>query len=257
MAQDEQDSGGPPVRDGKPVRSGSPVRDGFLAGLRAGATSVFQIVLVGTYISIGALAHDLDFSIVWVVLSTLVVWAAPAQVIMLSALGAGAPPLEVAIAVTLTGVRLLPMVVALLPILRTRASSLAGVLLAAHYTAVSMWMESLRLAPRRPVEERIPFANGIGTALIGGATLATIAGFYFARVLPEPLVAGLLFLTPMSFLVSVARASKMISDRVAAVAGLVLAPVLVLLGVGLDLMWTGLIGGTGAYLVRRLVKAQS
>ncbi|MDC7785846.1 AzlC family ABC transporter permease [Rhodoplanes sp. TEM] len=245
MAEHEQGSGG------------SPVKAGFVAGWSAGSVSVFQLVLIGTYISIGALAHDLGFPIAWVVLSTLIVWAAPAQVIMISALAAGAPPFEVAIAVTLTGVRLLPMVVALLPILRTRASSFAGVLLAAHFTAVSMWMESLRLAPRRPVEERIAFANGIGTALIGGATIATVAGYYFARVLPEPLVAGLLFLTPMSFLVSVARASKMISDRIAAVAGLVLSPLLVVLGVGLDLMWTGLIGGTAAYLVRRAVRARA
>lgn len=236
---------------------GSPVREGFVAGWRAGSVSVFQLVLIGTYISIGALAHDLGFSIVWVVLSTVVVWAAPAQVIMISALAAGAPPFEVAVAVTLTGVRLLPMVVALLPTLRTRSSHVLGVLLAAHFTAVSMWMESLRLAPRRPVEQRIAFANGIGTALIGGATVATVAGYYFARVLPEPLVGGLLFLTPMSFLVSVARSSKMISDRVAAVAGLVLSPLLVVLGVGLDLMWTGLIGGTAAYLVRRAVRARA
>ncbi|RAI42885.1 AzlC family ABC transporter permease [Rhodoplanes roseus] len=242
------------VRDEPAV--GSPVREGYLAGCRAGATSVFQIVLIGTYISIGALAHDLGFSIAWVVLSTLVIWAAPAQVIMISALGAGAPPLEVAVAVSLSGVRLLPMVVALLPVLRTRTSRFPGVILAAHFTAVSMWMEALRLAPRRPVEQRVAFANGIGTMLIGSATLATVAGYYFARVLPEPVVGGLLFLTPMSFLVSVARSSRTASDRVAAVAGLVLSPLLVVLGIGLDLMWTGLVGGTAAYLVHRVAKAR-
>ena len=80
--------------------------DGFLAGFKAGLASVFQLVLIGSFVSIGTLAHDLGFSAAWVVLSTLLIWAAPAQVIMISALGAGAPPLEVAIAVSLSGVRL-------------------------------------------------------------------------------------------------------------------------------------------------------
>ncbi|MBI5112149.1 MAG: AzlC family ABC transporter permease [Rhodovulum sp.] len=244
------------MTDNERGSGGSAALAGYLAGCRAGATSVFQIVLIGTYISIGALAHDLGFSAPWVVLSTLIVWAAPAQVILMTAIGAGAAPLEVAVAVSLSGVRLLPMVVALLPMLRTRGSRWPGVLLAAHFTAVSMWMEALRLAPRRPPEQRIAFANGIGSMLIGSATVACFVGFYFARVLPEPLVAGLLFLTPMSFLVSVTRASKMISDRVAAAAGLVLSPLLVWLGVGLDLMWTGLVGGTGAYLIHRWRRAR-
>ena len=50
----------------------------FLTGLRAAVTSVFVLVLFGTYIGIGALAHDFGFSVLWVVLSTLLVWAAPA-----------------------------------------------------------------------------------------------------------------------------------------------------------------------------------
>src|SRR4030081_4142086 len=77
----------------------------FLGGLRCGATSVFMVVIVGSYVSIGALAHDLGFSLLWIVLSSLLIWAAPAQLILISALGAGAPPLEVALAGGLRGIR--------------------------------------------------------------------------------------------------------------------------------------------------------
>jgi predicted branched-subunit amino acid permease len=83
----------------------------YLAGMRATATSVFAYVLFGTYIGVGALAYDLNFSLLWVSASTLLVWAAPAQVILISTLGGGAQLIEVAIAVGLSGVRLLPMVV--------------------------------------------------------------------------------------------------------------------------------------------------
>jgi hypothetical protein len=65
----------------------------------------------------------------------------------------------------------------------------------------------------------------------------------------------MLFLTPMSFLSSTVRNSRLLSDRVAVVIGLVMAPVLAWLDVGLDLLWTGLVGGTLAYGVHRLREA--
>src|ERR1700694_3872138 len=96
-----------------------PYGSGFLGGLRGGATSIYMVVVVGSYISIGALAHDLGFPLLWAVLSTLLFCAAPAQVILILALGAGGALLEVALAVGLSSMRLLPMVVALLPLLKT------------------------------------------------------------------------------------------------------------------------------------------
>src|SRR3954447_13091864 len=91
----------------------------FLRGFLVAWRSVFAYVLFGTFVGIGALGHDFGFSLSWMLLSTALIWAAPAHVILISALGTGASIVETAIAVTLSGVRLLPMVVALLPILRT------------------------------------------------------------------------------------------------------------------------------------------
>jgi predicted branched-subunit amino acid permease len=227
----------------------------FLGGLRAGATSVFMVVIVGSYVSIGALAHDLGFPLLWIVLSSLLIWAAPAQLILISALGAGGPPLEVALAVGLSGMRLLPMVVALTPLLKTPATRARDLIVPAHFTAISMWIESLRLLPKLPRAARIPFANGLGTALMAGAVLASIIGFQLAQALPSLLVAALLFLSPMSFLISAVRNASVTADRVALVLGLVLAPLLAWRGVELDLMWTGLIGGGVAFAAHRLREA--
>src|SRR5437868_2654387 len=131
-----------------PATLSLPHGSGFLGGLRGGATSIYMVVVVGSYISIGALGHDLGFPLAWTVLTTLMVWAAPAQVILISALGAGAAPLEVALAVGLSSMRLLPMVVALLPLVRTPKTRTRDVLVTAHFTAISMWIEALRLLPR-------------------------------------------------------------------------------------------------------------
>ena len=75
----------------------------FFGGVKSALLSLFFLVLIGTYIGIGALAHDFGFSSWWLVLSTMLVWAAPAQVILISALGTGATLFEVAIAVSLSG----------------------------------------------------------------------------------------------------------------------------------------------------------
>jgi len=229
-----------------------PYGSGFLGGARAGLTSVFALVLVGSYLSIGALAHDLGFPLPWAVLTTLLIWAAPAQVILISALGAGSAPVEVALAVGLSSMRLLPMVVALLPIVKTPTSRTRDLTMLAHLTAISMWIEALRLLPKVPRAERIAFGNGLGLCFIAIAASATGIGYQLAQGLPKLVVAALLFISPMSFLMSAVRNTRVTADAVALVVGLVLAPVLQWRGVGLDLMWTGIVGGVAAYAVARI-----
>jgi predicted branched-subunit amino acid permease len=232
-----------------------PRGSGFFGGARAGATSVFALVLVASYLSIGALAHDFGFPLPWAVLTTVLIWAAPAQVILISAIGAGAAPLEVALAVGLSSMRLLPMVVALLPLVKTPMSRTRDVILTAHLTAISMWIEALRLLPKVPRADRIAFANGLGLCLMGIAAAATAAGYRLAQGLPSLMVAALLFVSPMSFLMSAVRNARVVADRVALVVGLVLAPLLAWRGVDLDLMWTGLAGGMAAYAAQRTREA--
>jgi predicted branched-subunit amino acid permease len=227
----------------------------FFGGVRSAWLSVFTYVLFGTYIGVGALAYDLNFSLLWVSTSTLLVWAAPAQVILISTLGSGAQLIEVAIAVGLSGVRLLPMVVSLMPILRGPRTRSWQLLVPAHFTAVSMWVESMRLAPLMPVERRIPFCNGIACGYMASAMIATVAGYSLAARLPPLLTASLLFLTPMSFLVSIARNSSMLVDRLALALGLIIGPILAFRNVELDVMWAGIAGGTIAYIVQRIRKS--
>ena len=227
----------------------------FFAGVKSALTSVFFLVLMGTYVGIGALAHDFGLPSWWLALSTLLVWAAPAQVILISALGAGAALFEVALAVTLSAIRLFPMVVALLPLLRGKGTRLRELLLPTHFTAVSMWVESLRLLPAIPQEWRIAFCNGLSVGYMGTAAVSGFVGYYLAAGLPPLLAGTLLFLTPMSFLVSTARNARAMVDRLALVLGLAIGPLLTYWQVGLDLMWTGIAGGTIAYAVHRLREA--
>jgi len=224
----------------------------YLGGVKSALTSVYVIVLMGTYVGLGALAHDVGVSALWLAVSTALVWAAPAQLILISGLASSSTLVEVAIAVTLSATRLFPMVVALLPVLRGPGTRLRDMLLPTHFTSISMWVESLRLLPHVAREHRIAFCNGLSTGYMGTAVVSGAIGYYLAAGLP-PLLAGvLLFLTPLSFFLSTVNNARLAVDKMALVFGLLLGPLLAYWQVQLDLMWTGVIGGTLAYGIHRV-----
>ena len=228
----------------------SPTR-AYLHGLRAVASSVLSMVLFATFIGIGALAHDSGFSLGWLLLSTLLVWAGPAQIILISTLGSGATVLQAAIAVTVSAIRLFPMVVSVLPMLRTSDTKLRHLVLPAHFVAVTMWVECFRLLPQVPRERRIAFANGLGTGLISVCMIANVIGYALAANLPKLLGAAVLLLTPLAFLLSTARNCREIADVVALGLGLALFPLVALFNTGVDVLISGVSAGTIAYGVHR------
>ena len=237
----------------QPEPSQQPVRPwprAFLDGYFTAVRSVFFFVLIGNYVGLGALAFEFGFSFWWMAASTLLIWAAPAQVILISPLTTSSL-VEVALAVTLTSVRFLPMVAALIPQLNAPGVRQRDLILPTHVTAISVWVEGMRLLPHRPRAERIPFYNGIGLGLISGALIGGAVGFYLAGRLPVLLAATLLFFTPMALFMSTVRNARALLDRLAFALGLVIGPVVAWFNFGLDLMWTGLIAGTIAYLVHR------
>ncbi|HWL03381.1 MAG TPA: AzlC family ABC transporter permease [Xanthobacteraceae bacterium] len=233
---------------------GAPGWTGFAAGLKASFRSVLAYALIGTFVGYGGLCLDLGLSVWWAALSTLFIFAAPAQVILVTTLGAGTL-VQAALAVTLSAIRLLPMVVALLPMIRGPQTRTRNLILPAHFVAVSMWVESLRLAPHVPREQRVGFCNGIGTGMTIMSVAGTVAGYLLAARLPPTFAAAVLFLTPMMFLVSTARGATMISDRVGFALGLAVTPGLILAGFELALLYGALLGGTLGYAAHRLRRA--
>lgn len=229
----------------------------FLFGARTAGTSVFMFVITVTYIGFGALAHDYGLSVVWAMVSTALVWAGPAQVILAGALGSGTALIEGALAVCLSSVRLLPMVVALLPLVKGERTRAWQLVVPVHFMAVSVWVEAMRLAPGIAREHRIPFCNGIGAMLMSTAVVATAAGYFLSAALPALFGAAAMFITPMSFLVSTARNSRLFLEKTALALGLLIGPVLAFGKVELDLLWTGLIGGSLAYAIGRMRRAAS
>jgi predicted branched-subunit amino acid permease len=219
----------------------------FLYGMRSVLTTVLSLVLFATYIGIGALAHDTHFSLFWALACTLFVWAGPAQIILLVALGSGATVVQAALAVTVSAIRLFPMVVSILPMLRTARTTRRQLLLPAHFIAVTLWVECFRLLPHVPRERRIAFINGLGIGLVSTSLTATLIGYLLAAHLPQIFGAAILLLTPLAFLLSTARNCRQISDILALVLGIALFPLMSMLHTGVDILISGVTAGSIAY----------
>src|ERR1700704_1998616 len=69
----------------------------FAWGMSSVASTVLTLGLFATYLVIGALAHYTHFSLGWALASSLLLWAGPAQIILISTLGSGATVVQAAV----------------------------------------------------------------------------------------------------------------------------------------------------------------
>lgn len=244
------------MADTPPAPTGT-TTDAFLFGLRTASTSVFALVIAFTYVGFGALCHDYGLSVGWAMLSTVLLWAGPAQVVLVTGLGPGTALIETAVAVALSSVRFLPIVVALIPLVKRENARPWQLVLPVHFMAVSVWVEAVRHAPNLPREHRIPFCNGIGLALLTLGTVFTGVGYYMQALLPALFGAAAMFITPISFLTSTARNARLLLEKAALGLGLAIAPLLAFSQLQFDLLWTGVIGGTLAYGLHRVQRSRS
>lgn len=222
----------------------------FLKGAWS-AVSVPALVLFASYLGFGAVLQGMGFPLGAGVASTFLVWALPAQLILVGGLAAGTALPAIALAVALSSMRLLPMVVSVAPYMRGPRRSLFWELVCAHYVAMTVWLEGLRMLPHLPGEARVPFVLGLGNTLLAVSCLGTVAGYTVAGEVPPWLSAGLLLLTPLSFTVLMVRNASLPTDWLALAAGFAITPLTLGLDGGLDLVIAGIGGGTLAFVAGR------
>ena len=228
----------------------------FFRGARA-IVSLPAVILTAAFIGYAGLARESGLSLGETLMLTGLVWALPSIVVMTGAITSGMGLLPAAIAVALASVRLMPMTVALLPILREEEGRTPRwkLFLASHFVAVTAWVYAMIHLPHLPREGRLPFFLGFGVTISAFVFCMTGIAYQLVGEMPTPVTAALFLLTPVYFLCSLWGASKLSSEKASMVAGLVLGPVFYVYLPGLDLLWTGLLGGTLAYLGTRIAKA--
>lgn len=232
----------------------APGRVWMVRGARA-AISVPAMILTAAFVGYAGLARESGLSLAETQAMTGFIWALPSVVVLTGAMTSGLGLIPAAFAVALASVRLMPMTIALLPLVKIPGKTKTWqLLIASHFVAVTAWVYAMKHLPDLPKEGRLPFFIGFGATVSSFVFVMTGIAYLAVEQMP-PMVAGALFmLTPVYFLCSLWGAARLRADKAAMIAGLCLGPLFFLYVPGLDLLWTGLIGGTAAYLGTRVLR---
>jgi len=172
----------------------------------------------------GSLAGDADTPLWAAVALTVGVWSMPGQVAFVDLYGSGASVLLVVLIVSVANVRMFPLTVATIPLLRRGRGIKANQFVLAQLNSVTSYVRLADVADSESdVDARIRFfiAFTLGTFIVG--TIGTILGFTLAENLPAAGVQALIFVTPLYLLLLTARSPRA-QVQLAVVSGCLLVP---------------------------------
>lgn len=209
------------------------------------------LVLVATYVGFGSLVRSLDLPLAAGLVSTLTAWAIPGQIALVELYVLGAPLLAIAATVAATNLRLLPMVLALFPKLRSDRWPTWIFFGACIWVAITGWLQAMQRTPSLPEEERLPYFVGFSSTIWIATLFATAAGWFLADGMPPIISLGLVFLNPIYFMLVLSADLADRGRRMAMLLGAVAGPAFHLVDPYWALPATGLVMGTVAFLLTR------
>jgi len=224
----------------------------FLKGAR-GIFSLPALILMTSFVGFSAFALESGVSRGEAMFMTAMIWALPAKMILIGMMACGANILAMFLAVTLSSIRMMPMVASLVPEMRGSRTPTWLLLVLSHFVAITAWVFAMGKLKGVPQEARVTYFAGFGLTLVAANTILVGLSYGVVSTFP-PAVAGVLFfLPPFFFGVSIWPPARHSVVRIAFVIGVVSGPLLAVITPGLDILIAGIGGGTLAYLIDRFV----
>ncbi len=228
----------------------------YLRGVLA-AYSLPGWILATAYIGFAGLAKETGFTLAETMFMTAIVWALPANVVLIGGILSGSSLPWAAFAVALSSFRMMPMVVALMPEIRGGRTRGLTLYFLSHFVAVTSWVLAMERVRGVPRDMRTAWFLGLGSTLLVTNTLLVGGVYLLVGNLPAPVTAALLFLTPIYFLTSLWGSAREGAAHVAMLCGLVLGPVFHLIWPRFDLLLAGFVGGVLAYAFHYLSRRRA
>lgn len=218
------------------------------------AAGIPAATLAAGYVGFGALAAGNGLPAAGAVLSTLALWAMPAQLILVEMQAAGASLIALLLSVVLSSARFLPMTVSLMPMMRHERHRGWHYYVAAHLLSITGWTMAMARFPAMPVAARLPWLFGFTIVCISAGCAATLFGYLIADALSPLAKLGLVFLAPMYYLLVMLAGMR---DRLAALsigAGILSGPIAWMVSPDWSVLAGGVAGGTLAYALDRSLR---
>lgn len=224
----------------------------FLIGMR-GLFSIPAMILMVSFVGFSAFAVESGITRGEAMFMTAIIWALPAKMILIGMMSSGASLLACFLAVSLSSIRMMPMVASLVPEMRESKTPTWLLLILSHFVAITAWVFAMANLKTIPREGRIAFFAGFGLTLVVVNTMLVGICYSLVSTFP-PLVAGVLFfLTPVYFVASIWATGRQTVVKVAFIIGIVSGPLLAVVVPGFDILIAGIGGGTLAYLIDRVL----
>jgi predicted branched-subunit amino acid permease len=213
--------------------------------------SLPAFILFFTMMGFGSLAQSAGFDAFMAVSATLLIWGLPGQLAMVELTATGQGIAAIVFACSLANARFMPMVVSFIPAMARARASIARQLLDAQMLSINSWAVCLREFPRIEPAYRHLYYVTFAASILSAAAVGTLAGFYGSFFLPAALVLGLIFTSPLFFAL-VLSATEGLEERLSMLAGCVIVIAAHRLMPSVDLLVTGLVGGSLGFAAGRL-----
>lgn len=223
---------------------------GLWDGMRS-AVCLAGLVMGCSFIGFGAFTKSLDFGLLPSFATIGFIWALPGQVVFADMWQKGAGLSVIALAVTVTAVRLLPIAILVLSRARLKGARRWPLFVVAHFTAVTIWLLTNQSVDQIAQRRRVPWMMGLGLTLMTAMFGFTAVGYVLADSLPPALAQTLVFFTPAFFAVTLFSGARWRFDYWAIALGAAIGPVATHLWPRFDLLVAGFVGGTAAFLIAR------
>ena len=215
------------------------------------ALSLPAFILLFTMMGFGSLARGAGFGADMAVIATLFIWGLPGQLAMVELTTTGQGIVTIVFACSLANARFLPMVVSFVPALTRGRANLFGMSLDAQLLSINSWAMCLREFPNIDAEFRHRYYVSFASCILLAAVIGTLLGYHGAGLLPAAVVLGLIFVSPLFFAL-VLSAVPGRAQRLSMVLGCATIPIVHLLWPSVDLLITGLLGGSLGFAAGKL-----
>jgi len=207
------------------------------------------LALGASFLAIGALLKDIGFNVQQSFFSTFFTYALPGQLVMAESFFVGASLINIFVAVWLVNVRLYPMSVSLIPLLKDESQPRWKYYLSCHFLAVSSWLIMKNRYQSIDQKYRIDFWIGIGIGTWGTAILSTLVGYFLSEYLNKDMMIGLAIVNPVYFMCMMIGAIKNRSIGLSVLLGAILGPLFFLVSPEWSILYGGLLAGTLAFFL--------
>lgn len=222
------------------------------AGIR-NAFGLPALLLFSAMTGFGSLAQEQGLSLYISLLSTVLIWGLPGQVVHVELYGLGAPLIAVALGVAGANARFMPMTLSMMPVFVDSPHNRKWNYFLAHFISINTWAEMLHRGREIRADRRMAYFLGFSLTCMIAGIIGVFQGYMLFESMPEMVSLCLLFLVPIYF-------GLIMSNTVhppyllAFVLGCLLGPPMHLLTPEWGLVLSGLITGTFAFLLRNRLK---